>query len=140
MHGFRNSPAKEKALKERRIGLRMWRHWRRERLETLLHGPYGGAVRTLLVLLKRSPKPATLLAAIRIGPWAEADADTRFEILALVDAAIVKRREISGLPPFDDALPFSDKPPNFFVVLRELLAPPPGAQPGLIKQTLSDQG
>jgi hypothetical protein len=43
----------------------------------------------------------------------------RFEILALVDAAIVRLRERSALTPFDDPLPH--EPPNAFQIIKELL-------------------
>jgi hypothetical protein len=64
---------------------------------------------------------AALLAFVKQGPWREADSDTRFEILALVDTAIVRLRERDGLAPFDDGLPWSDQPPGAFLMLREWL-------------------
>jgi hypothetical protein len=64
------------------------------------------------------------------GPWGDADSDTRFEILGLLDAMIVKHREKMGLAPFDDALP--GQPDDLFLLLRQHLAPPTGAQPGFV--------
>jgi hypothetical protein len=46
---------------------------------------------------------------------------THDEILALVNAAIVKHRERLGLPLMDDALP--GQPDNVFLIVREHLFP-----------------
>jgi hypothetical protein len=112
----------QKILGERRIELRLWRSWRRERLDALLAGSYGDATRALLAFFKTMTRPSALIAFIERGPWADADSDVRFEILALVDAVIMKRREKIGLAPFDDALP--DQPLNVFLILRARLADP----------------
>jgi hypothetical protein len=120
---------------EQRIELRQWKRWRRERLETLLAGPYAEPAQALLTFCKTMTGPSALVDFIRSGPWNDASPDVRFEILALVDAVIIQRRERMGLVSFDDALP--GEPDNVFRVLRELLAPPPGAQPGLINETSS---
>lgn len=110
--------------------------WRRERLEQLLAGPYGEPARLLLSFLKTKPSAKALLAHIDAGPWRGADADVRHEILALVDATLVKWRLAEGKAPFDDPLP--GQPHNVFLALLERLFPisadaaaPPGAQPGL---------
>jgi hypothetical protein len=141
--------ARDKALKERTHELRQWRRWRRERVEALLQGPYAKSVHVLLAFFRTMAGPKALLDFIRSGPWCDADADVRFEILALVNATIIKRRESMGLVPFDDALP--GQPDNVFLILRELLAPneihdsrreavtPPGAEPGSIDSTATIQ-
>jgi hypothetical protein len=123
----------EKKPAEQRLEFRQWKRWRRERLEALLQGPYAEPVQELLAFLKTAPGPTALLDFVARGPWSDADINTRFEILSLVDAMIIKRRERMGLPPFDDALPGASS--NLFLLLREHLAPPPGAQPGLIDST-----
>ena len=82
-------------------------------------GPYAEPTQALLAFLKTMTGPTALLDFIKAGPWCDADADVRFEILALVDAAIIQRRERMGLPPFDDALPHQS--PNTFLILREQL-------------------
>ena len=53
-------------------------------------------------------------------PWYGADSDTRFQVLRLIDMALVQLRERHGLPPFNDALP--DEPPTVFQIIREELA------------------
>jgi hypothetical protein len=94
-------------------------------VEALLNGPYAEAAKALLAFSKVVAGPTALIDFIAAGPWSEADADTRFEILALVDATIIRRREHMGLIPLDDALP--GQPDNLFLILRERLAPPSGA-------------
>jgi hypothetical protein len=128
------STAKEKALKERRVELRQWKLWRRERLEALLTGPYAEPAQALLAFFKTVTGPTALIDFVKAGPWCAANADVRLEILALVDAVIIKRRESMGLPPFDDSI--GDRPPNVFLRIREhldpyrLMAAPSGANAG----------
>ena len=130
-------PKQQKALAEQRLEFRLWKKWRRGRLEALCCGPHGEAVQSLLTFCKTAPGPSAMVEFVKVGPWTDADLDTRFEILSLLDAVIVKRRERMGLVPFDDALP--GQPLNVFLILRELLAPPPGAQPGLTNETSSSR-
>ena len=113
------STAGEKEIRERRIEFRLWRRWRRERLNDLLAGPYGEATKALLDFIKTMPGPSVLIEFIKAGPWADADTDVRSEILALVDAVIIKRREQMGKAPFDDSLP--QRQPNAFLILRAQL-------------------
>jgi hypothetical protein len=113
------SEAAEKKLVDDARQLRAWRRWRRERLEALLAGPYAEAARTLLDFLKTMTRPSALIDFVKAGPWTDADANVRAEILALVDAVIIKRREKMGLAPFDDALPGQSL--NVFLILREQL-------------------
>jgi hypothetical protein len=89
--------------------------------ETLLAGPHGPAARDLIAFLAAMTlaDAAVLLARVERGPWREANADTRFEILELIDDAIVELRERAGLAPFRDPLP--GQPPNVFLLLREAL-------------------
>jgi hypothetical protein len=63
---------------------------------------------------------AALVSLVEAGPWRHADRDTRFEVLALIDTAIVSLRTRCDLLPFDDALP-GDRP-NVFPLIREVLA------------------
>jgi hypothetical protein len=117
------STTDKKLADEARL-LRAWQRWRRERLEALLAGPYAKAVQALFDFLKTMNGPSALIDFVKAGPWIDTDADVRVEILALVDAVIIRRRERMGLVPFDDALP--DQPLNVFLVLREHLFPPDG--------------
>jgi hypothetical protein len=111
------------ADKERAALQKAWRAWRHERIAELLSGPYGEAAQALRGFLNemRINDGPALVAAVEAGPWRDADSDTRHEILAIVDLSIILLREKSGLPPFSDALPFSDEPPTVFEIIREAL-------------------
>jgi hypothetical protein len=102
---------------------KVWRAWRRERREALLAGPHGADAKALLGFLRSMTldSAAELVEAVGRGPWRQADDDTRFEILALVDEAIIALRERHELDPFDDALPFTDEAPTAFLQIREAL-------------------
>jgi hypothetical protein len=118
---MRRRTAAEKKLADNAWLTRAWRRWRRERVEQLLGGPYAAPAQALLKFFKTMIGPSALIDFVKAGPWENADEDVRFEILALIDAVIVKRRERIGLAPFDDALP--GQAPNVFLILREQLAP-----------------
>jgi hypothetical protein len=112
------------ALAERDDLYHLWKLWRRERVDALLAGPYGAGARALIEFLQRMTLASSdeLIDLVQRGPWREADADVRFEILAVTDAAIIALREKQKLPPYDDPLPFGDEKPNTFLQLRHLLS------------------
>jgi hypothetical protein len=85
---------------------------------------YAEPVNALLAFFKTMTGPTALIKHIESGPWRDADEDVRFEIIALIDAAIIKHRERLGFLPMDDALPA--QPDNVFLILREHLFPPDG--------------
>jgi hypothetical protein len=121
----RRAKAAEKALAERDSLFSLWKLWKRERLDALLSGSHGAAVSELVAFLQTMTLEdatlnggANLIKRVRINNWERADADIRFEILALVDAAIIAVRERAKLTPFDD--PLGDSP-DAFLTLRELL-------------------
>jgi hypothetical protein len=117
----REATRREKALQERdRLSLAHQR-WRKEAFNALLKGPHGAAAQTLIDFLERmelSDAPE-LIARVSAGPWRGVDADTRFLILVLVDAAVIHLRERAGLMPFDDRL--RDEESNTFLTIRKLL-------------------
>src|SRR5262249_50783674 len=98
-----------------------WRRWRHERVEALLAGPHGAKAQALLAFLQTMSVDdgPQLIEFVRAGDWQHTDADTRFEILLLVSAALASQRERVGLPPFDDGLPGEE--PSAFLMIRELL-------------------
>jgi hypothetical protein len=116
----RASRKQQKALAERAATFCQWKHEQRERVAELLAGPHAEAAQTLLAFLDAltlDQAPA-LVALVKAGPWQNADADTRFEILSLINAAITALRERHDLPPFDDPLPPRT---NAFLTIREWL-------------------
>jgi hypothetical protein len=113
---------KDKAEIEREDLRRAYVQWRRERREALFAGPYGAAAQELDAFLKSMTlaDAAKLIELVRRGPWRSTEAETRLEVVALVNAAITRLRERNGLEPFDDGLP--GEPPTAFQIVRELLA------------------
>ena len=59
-----------------------------------------------------------LVEFVRAAGWERADADTKFEILSLINATITALRERAKLPPINDALP--DEEPTAFLIIREM--------------------
>jgi hypothetical protein len=120
----RRQNARDKELRGQRIEYRMWKRWRRERLEALLQGPFAESTSAFLEFCKTMTGAGALVDFVKAGPWPGADADIRFEILSLLDAVIIKQREKLGLMPFDDAV--GGMPINAFLLVREQLNPPDG--------------
>jgi hypothetical protein len=116
----RRATAAEKALAERDDLFHLWKLHRQERLEALLAGPHGAAARELVAFLQTMTLADgnRLVEFVRAADWARADADTRFEILSLINSAIVAMRERANLPPINDALPHET--PTTFIIIREM--------------------
>jgi hypothetical protein len=110
--------AANKAANEREQLSAAWRQHRRERREALLAAHAITAQRLLDFLQRMTLRDSATLIAMAQA-WRKADADTRFEILLLIDEAITNLRQRHGLLPFDDALP--DQPSNAFLTIREVL-------------------
>jgi hypothetical protein len=116
----RAATAAEKKLAEREQTHELWKAYRAERIQELLEGPYAKAAHELLVFLGTMPADETaLIDLVKRGPWRVAPDDIRFEVLALIDTALISQRESTGLPAFDDALP--GEPSTTFLTIRELL-------------------
>jgi hypothetical protein len=113
--------AADSALEQRDRQVEAWRTWRRERLDALLTGPHGQAAGDLHEFLSSMTlaSSAELIDRVRRGPWREVDADTRFQVLSLVGAAIIELRERNAMAPFDDSLPGEE--PTAFQIVREAL-------------------
>jgi hypothetical protein len=116
----RRATAAEKALAERDDLLHLWKQWRRERLEALLTGPHAAAARGLVDFLQTMTldDDARLVEFVRAAGWAHVGADTKFEVLALINITITALRERAKLPPINDALP--DEEPTAFLIIREM--------------------
>jgi hypothetical protein len=116
----REATRREKALQERNRLSQAHRRWRKEAFNALLKGPHGAAAQTLIDFLDHMQSDGPeLIAHVSAGPWRDADKDTRFLILVLVDAAVIRLRERAGLVPFDD--PLHDEESNTFLTIRKLL-------------------
>src|SRR5262249_8751004 len=100
---------------------RNWKRERRAQVDAALAGSHGPALGRLVAFLDAMTMESSgaLTEHVRDGNWQAADDDTRFLVLHLINAAIVRLRARPDLPPFDD--PVFDRPPNAFLVLREML-------------------
>jgi hypothetical protein len=100
---------------------KLWHVWRREQRDKLFAGPYGQEARTLLAFLQTMTfsSAAKLLEMVDAGPWREADRDAQFEVLRMIDDAIIALREKHGLPPFSDPMP--GEADNAFLLVRGML-------------------
>jgi hypothetical protein len=117
----RRATAAEKALAERDDLFHLWKLHRQERLEALLSGPHGAAACELVGFLQAmtlDDEDHLLVEFVRAAGWARVDADTKFEVLSLINSAIVAVRERAKLPPFDDGLP--DEAPATSIIIREM--------------------
>jgi hypothetical protein len=116
----RRAKAAEKALAERDDLFHLWKQWRREQLEALLSGPHGAAAQELVAFLQTMTLDdgARLLEFVRAAGRGNVDADTKFEVLALINHAITALRERAKLPPFDD--PLDGEKTSTFLLIREL--------------------
>src|SRR5678815_4047742 len=88
----------QKAMYERNYLYREWKAWHDKRKAELLSGSYAEAAGELAEFLEGMSlyDGEKLIALVAAGPWLESDADTRFEILALINRGIVYRREAEG--------------------------------------------
>jgi hypothetical protein len=121
--GARETKRREKTLQERDRLSRAYQRWRKETVAALLDGPHGADGRVLGDFLEHMDlelsSATALIKLVRSGPWRNADRDTRFLVLVLIDTAIIRLREHAGLHPFDD--PLAEEKSNVFLTLRELL-------------------
>ena|SRR6516162_986109 len=116
----RVTKTEKKALAEHDYLFRLWKKWRRERLEALLMGPHGAAAHKPVAFLQamKLEDGTRLVEFVRAAGWAHTDADTKFEVLSLINATITALRERAGLAPIDDPLPHEQ--PTAFLIIREL--------------------
>ena len=98
---------------------RQWRQWHEERRAALLAREHGHAAGVLAEFLDGMTLHDGAALIAFAAPLQAADADTRHEVLALIDNAIVALRERHGLPAFDDPLP--GEPANVLLKIREAL-------------------
>lgn len=97
----------EKAMDERDLLTKLYRQWKAKQKQALLDGPHGKDIKGLLTFLRTmtpSSAPA-LLALVENAAWLRnADLDTRYQVLSLINRGIANLRKREGLMPFEDAL------------------------------------
>jgi hypothetical protein len=115
--------AREKEKHEREYLFREWQAWHTKRKTELLAGPWSAPAQELAAFLERMTleDADALLTLIEQGPWPDTDEDTRFLVQELISHSIIYLRECAGLPPFDDAMPFTDEELNASLRIREYL-------------------
>lgn len=116
--------AADKQMFENSVLLRRYRVAMAQRRSDLLEGPHGREVKALLMLLDSltASSAGALVSYVVKARWLqEADQGTRLDVLSIVGTAIARFRVRSGLPPFDDSLPFTNEPPTAFEQIRLLL-------------------
>jgi hypothetical protein len=120
---MRRKSEKDQALADNAKLLRTWRRWHREQLEEALAGVHCDVLERLMAQLKDLRSARELVDFIAAQDWAAVDADTRFTALHQINAAITTLRETNALPPFNDAIPWTDERPTAFQIIRGILTP-----------------
>jgi hypothetical protein len=113
--------AVRKALQERDYLYKEWKTWHEKQLKEFLNSDYAAAASELhsFLLTAGLDSGDELIELVRRGPWREADEDTRYQVLRMINHAVVYLRENNGMEPFDDPL---DDDLNVFLQIRRLLA------------------
>jgi hypothetical protein len=113
--------AMQKALKERDYLHREWKKWHEGQLKEFLDSEHREAALELHEFLSKASLDSgdQLIELVERGPWLTADADTKYQVLRMVDRAIVYMRESNGLEPFDDPV---DDDLNVFLRIRKRLS------------------
>lgn len=109
----------EKQQQERQKLLRQFNKAMTARRKALLEGKYREEVSGLVQLLDTLDMAGAsgLLSYLAKCLWFQhCDYGTRFDILSIIDIAIVRHRVRAGQPPFDDSLP--GEPPTAFQIAR----------------------
>lgn len=109
-----------KALKERDFLFNEWSKWHQKQLKEFLGGDYADAATELHAFLSKADLDSgdELIALVKRGPWLNANDETKYQVLRILDHAITYLRESNGLEPFDDPV---DDELNVFLKIRHLL-------------------
>lgn len=109
----------EKEQQERQQLLRQFNKAMTDRRRTLLEGKYRDEIKGLLQLLdslEPSSAPGLMSYLAKCQWFQHCDYGTRFDILSVIDLAIVRFRVRAGQPPFDDSI--DPDPPTAFQIIR----------------------
>ena len=112
----------EDALDERDLLTKLYRQHCADRKQALLDGPHGKDIKGLLSFMRTmtpSSAPA-LVKLIETAAWIrQADEETRYGVLWLVNRGIANLRKREGYMPFDDSL--LDEPPTASEQIKSII-------------------
>lgn len=110
------------AMDERDLLAKLYRQHCADRKQALLEGPHGKDIRGLLSFMRTmtpSSAPA-LVKLIETAVWLQqADEETRYGVLWLVNRGIANLRKREGYMPFDDSL--MDESPTASEQIKSIL-------------------
>ncbi|MFE1601587.1 hypothetical protein [Methylobacterium sp. ID0610] len=112
----------EKKLREDEKLSKLYRAWKRQKMQALLDGPNGEAIREPDRFMKtmRLTDAEALIARIEAAAWIHGmSADDRADLLSLIGRRIVLMRERNGLDPFNDGVP--GDPPRAFERIKTIM-------------------
>lgn len=115
--------AMEKEKRDQAIQFTKFKKAMRADHQALLNSEHGKDYAALIAILKQELTPVTaknLALHIKQASWIKrCDQHQRHTILSIIDAKIIRHRELQGLPPMDDAI--FDEPPNLFLIIRKAI-------------------
>jgi hypothetical protein len=97
----------------------LWLAGQAKRKQKLLDGPFGGSAKALCAVLDKIDFDSgeTLIAIAET--WRGTPREVRFQVLQLIDEAMIDLRERNGMTPFDDPIDLDET--NCFLTCRSIL-------------------
>jgi hypothetical protein len=112
--------AMEKAQREKSELLAGFKRAKKAEHQALLASEHGAAYGRMMAIVKRLPGSAVeLVEHLRKGWVLALSAQQKFVVLSMIDARIIRVREMDGRPPFDDPMP--GEPDNLFIICRKII-------------------
>lgn len=98
-----------------------WLKWHHEKRQELMCGSYSAHIGQLADFLETMTLDdgEALIELVQEHKYWQADPDTRYGVIRMIDYAIMHLCVSNGLPPIDDALPGED--PKVFQIVKELI-------------------
>lgn len=113
--------AMEQQQRDKSELLSQFRRAKKAEHQAMLDSEHGAAYARMMAIVKRLPGSAVELVDNLQKGWVGAlSAQQKFVVLSMIDARIIRVREMDGRPPFDDPLP--DEPDNLFLICRRIIA------------------
>lgn len=105
----------------------LWLIEQTKRKKKLLDGPFGGSARALCAVLDRIDFDSGETIIAIAETWRGTPRDVRFQVLQLIDEAMIDLRVRNGMSPLDDPFPESMAAPgepttNCFLTCRSILS------------------